>query len=137
MKMLRESGSVILQHEIECTAEDTVRFSAHTSAFIRLSGDGKAAILDIGGTKMYVSLLGDGVFDIRAAAPDAYSPIPGPAPSASSDTPKPQAVNEGFQKLEVHLKGKDAYRIAVWFYPLAEGEELPKEKPAVKPLAVW
>ena len=137
MKMLRADGSVILQDEIECTAEDTIRWSAHTYAFIRLAENGKAAVLDVGGTKMYVALLADGVFDVRAAAPDAYSPIPGPAPSASSETPKPQAVNEGFQKLEVHLKGADAHRIAVWFYPLTDGREIPKEKPTVKPLAVW
>ena len=137
MKMRRADGSVILQDEIECTAEDTVRWSAHTSAFIRLAENGKAAVLDIGGTKMYVALLADGVFDVRAAAPDAYSPIPGAAPTASSDIPKPQAVNEGFQKLEVHLKGKDAYRIAVLFYPLTDGREVPTEKPNVKPLATW
>ena len=137
MKMLRESGSVILQDEIECTAEDTVRWSAHTPAAVRLYESGKAAILDIDGTKMYVALLTDGYFTVRAAAPDEYSPIPGPAPSASSDTPRPQAVNEGVQKLEIHHKGKDSHRIAVWFYPLTDGREIPAEKPALKPLSVW
>ena len=93
--------------------------------------------LDIGGTKMYVALLADGVFGVRAAAPDENSPEVLPAPSASCETPKPQAVNEGVQKLEVHLSGKDSHRIAVWFYPLTDGREVPTEKPAVKPLAIW
>jgi hypothetical protein len=137
MKMLRESGSVILQDEIECTAEDTVRFSAHTPAAVRLYESGKAAVLDIDGTKMYVSLLTDGYFTVRAAAPDEYSPIPGPAPGASREELQPQAVNEGVQKLELHLSGKGAHRVAVWFYPLTDGREVPKEKPAVKPLSVW
>jgi hypothetical protein len=137
MKMLRESGSVILQDEIECTAEDTVRWSAHTPAAVRLYESGKAAVLDIDGTKMYVSLLTDGYFTVRAAAPDEYSPIPGPAPGASREELQPQAVNEGMQKLEVHLSGKGAHRVAVWFYPLTDGREVPKEKPAVKPLSVW
>ena len=137
MKMLRESGSVILQDEIECAAEDTVRWSAHTPAAVRLYESGKAAVLDIDGTKMYVSLLTDGYFTVRAAAPDEYSPIPGPAPGASREELQPQAVNEGMQKLEVHLSGKGAHRVAVWFYPLTDGREVPKEKPAVKPLSVW
>ena len=137
MKMLRESGSVILQDEIECLAEDTLRWSAHTPASIRLYESGKAAVLDIAGTRLYVALLADGVFGVRSAAPDENSPIPGPAPSAGCADPKPQATNEGIQKLEVHLKGKESHRIAVWFKPLAEGEELPTEKPSVKPLSVW
>jgi len=137
MKMLRADGSVILQDEIECTAEDTVRWSAHTPAAIRLYESGKAAVLDIGGVKMYVALLTDGYFTVRAAAPDEYSPIPAPAPGASREEPQPQAVNNGIQKLEIHLKNKDSHCIAVWFKPLAEGEDIPAEKPAVKPLAVW
>jgi hypothetical protein len=137
MKMLRADGSVILQDEIECAAEDTVRWSAHTPAAIRLYESGKAAVLDIGGTKMYVALLTDGCFGVRAAAPDEYSPIPAPAPGASREEPQPQAVNNGIQKLEIHLKNKDIHRIAVWFKPLTEGEDIPAEKPIVKPLAVW
>jgi hypothetical protein len=137
MKMLRADGSVILQDEIECLAEDVIRWSAHTPASIRLYESGKAAVLDIGGTKMYVALLTDGCFGVRAAAPDEYSPIPAPAPGASREEPQPQAVNNGIQKLEIHLKGEEGHRIAVWFKPLAEGEALPAEKPAVKPLAVW
>ncbi len=137
MKMLRESGSVILQDEIECCAEDVIRWSAHTPASVRLYESGKAAVLDIEGTKMYVSLLTDGYFTVRAAAPDEHSPIPAPAPSASNPEPQPQAENPGVQKLEIHLKNKDSHRIAVWFRPLSDGEELPCEKPAVKPLAIW
>ncbi len=137
MKMLRDSGSVILQDEIECEEGDVIRWSAHTPAAIRLYESGKAAVLDIEGTKMYVALLGDGVFGARAAAPDENSPEVLPAPSASSETPKPQAVNEGVQKLEIHLSGSCAHRIAVWFYPLTEGREIPSEKPEIKPLSVW
>lgn len=137
MKMLRDSGSVILQDEIECSAEDVIRWSAHTPASVCLYESGKAAVLDIDGTKMYVALLSDGYFGVRAAAPDQYSPIPGPAPSASNPEPHPQAENKGVQKLEIHLKGKTGHRIAVWFYPLTDGREVPTEKPTVKPLSVW
>ena len=94
-------------------------------------------MLDIDGVKMYVALLTDGYLTVRAAAPDAYSPIPGPAPGASSEILHPQAENPGVQKLEIHSKGAESRRIAVWFYPLTDGREIPKEKPAVKPLSVW
>lgn len=137
MKMLRKSGSVILQDEIECVAEDTVRWSAHTPAAIRLYESGKAAVLDIDGVKMYVALLTDGCFTVRAAVPDVYSPIPAPALGSSNGEPKPQAENSGVQKLEIHLSGKDAHRIAVWFYPLTDGRAIPAEKPEVKPLCDW
>ena len=137
MKMFRADGSVILQDEIECTAEDIIRWSAHTPAAIRLYESGKAAVLDIDGVKMYVSILTDGYFTVRAAVPDENSPEVLPAPSSSNPEPRPQATNEGYQKLEIHLKNKDAHRIAVWFKPLSEGEANPTEKPAVKPLSVW
>ena len=135
MKMLRESGSVILQDEIECSEEDVIRWSAHTPASVRLYESGKAALLDIDGTRMYVALLADGCFAVSAAAPDENSPIPAPAEYVSG--PRPQAVNHGIQKLTVTLKGKGSHRIAVWFKPLSEGEEIPAEKPAITPLALW
>ncbi len=137
IKMLRESGSVLLQDEIECAEGDVVRWSAHTPASVRFYEKGKAAVLDIDGTKMYVALLTDGYFTVSAAAPDEYSPIPEPAPSASSETPRPQATNEGIQKLVVHLTGKEKHEICVWFYPLTDGREIPSEKPAVKALSEW
>jgi hypothetical protein len=135
MKMLRESGSVILQDEIECAAEDVIRWTAHTPATVMFRESGKSAILDIGGTKMRVVLLTDGYFTVRAAAPDAYSPIPAPAEHA--DGLHYQATNEGIQKLEIHLSGKESHRIAVWFKPLAEGEGFDAEAPEIKPLAEW
>ena len=93
-------------------------------------------ILDIQGTKMYVSLLTDGVFELRPSAPDEYSPVVEPAASSSSSVLKGQAENPGC-KLVVELKGKTAYRIAVWMAPLTDGREVPTEKPTVKPLSVW
>ena len=135
MKMCRADGSVILQDEIDCSEEDTIRWSAHTPASVVFRDSGKTAILDIDGTKLCVMLLSEGYFTVRAAAPDAYSPIPAPAEYA--DGPHPQAVNNGVQKLEIHQKGKKNHRIAVWFYPLTDGRELPTEKPEIKPLSVW
>ena len=135
MMMRRADGSVILQDEIECAAEDTVRWSAHTPASVIFRDQGKTAILDMDGTKMCVRLLSDGYFTVRAAAPDAYSPIPAPAEHA--DGLHPQAKNEGKQKLVVNLSGREKHTVAVWFYPLTDGREIPTEDPNVKPLAEW
>lgn len=136
MKLDRKDGTVLVQDEIRCSAEDEIRWSAHTSAFAKILESGKAVILDIQGTKMYVSLLTDGVFELRPSAPDEYSPVVEPAASSSSSVLKGQAENPGC-KLVVELKGKTAYRIAVWMAPLTDGREVPTEKPTVKPLSVW
>ena len=130
-----QGGSIILQDEIECSAEDIVRWTAHTPASVIFRDQGKTAILDMDGTKMCVRLLSDGYFTVRAAAPDAYSPIPAPAEHA--DGLHPQAKNEGKQKLVVNLSGREKHTVAVWFYPLTDGKEIPTEKPTVNPLSEW
>ena len=135
MKMLRSDGSVILQDEIECDECDTLRWSAHTPASVIFRDSGKGAILDIDGTRMYVKLLDEGSFAVRAAVPDEYSPVPAPAEYA--DGPRPQAKNEGIQKLMIRLSGAKKHTVAVWFYPLTDGREIPTESPAVKPLSIW
>ena len=133
MKMYRKDGSLLLQDEIRCSAEDVIRWSAHTPAAIRLYESGKAAVLDIDGVKMYVALLADGVFEVRAAAADENSPFCYTNdPSVSA-----QAENKGIGKLVVHLSKKSAARIAVWMVPLTDGREIPTEKPSIKPLSVW
>ncbi len=136
LKLYRKDGSVLVQDELRCNKEDAVRWSAHTSAFSKIIESGKAAILEIQGVKMYVSLLTDGVFELRPSAPDEFSPAVEPAANSSSSVLKGQAENPGC-KLVINLSGKSSYRIAVWMYPLIDGREIPTEKPAVKPLALW
>ena len=137
MKILRDSGSILLQDEIECAEGDLVRWSAHTPASVIFRDSGKTAVLDIDGTKMCVRLLTEGYFTVRAAVADEHSPIPEPAPTASDPTPKPQATNNGIQKLVIHLSGKEKHTVVVWFYPLTDGRELPSETPEIKSLSLW
>ncbi len=136
LKLDRKDGSVLVQDEIRCASEDVIRWSAHTAAAARLYESGRAAVLEIDGVKMYVSLLTEGVFELRPSAADENSPVVEPAANSSSSVLKGQAENTGV-KLVVHLKGKAHRRIAVWMLPLIEGREIPKEKPSVKPLALW
>ncbi len=137
MKMLRESGSVLLQDEIECAENDVIRWSAHTPAAIRLYEKGKAAVLDIEGTKLLAVLLTEGCFEVRAAVADENSPTLAPAPTSTSSIPVPQATNEGIQKLVVHLTGKMKHTVSVWLRPLQEGEDIPAQKPQVSALSLW
>ena len=139
MKLCRADQRIIIQDEIECRTEDVIRWSAHTPASARLYESGKAAVLDIDGVKMYAKILTDGVFEIRAAAADENSPVVW-NPNATEKTPpehRGQALNNGTQKLMIHLSGKTSHRIAVWLYPLTDGREIPAEMPAIKPLALW
>jgi len=139
MKLDRRDGSLLIQDEIRATAEDVIRWSAHTPASVRLFESGKAALLDIGGVKMYVESLADGVFEVRAGVADENSPVVW-NPNANENT-KPehrgQALNNGMQKLVIHLKGKTSYRIAIRMLPLTDGKEISAEKPTIKPLAIW
>ncbi|MBP3605309.1 MAG: heparinase II/III family protein [Clostridia bacterium] len=135
MKMLRESGSVLLQDEIECEAADAIRWSAHTPASVIFRDQGKTAVLDIDGTKMCAILLTEGYFTVRAACADENSPVPGPAEYV--DKLCPQATNSGVQKLVVNLTGKQKHTVAVWFYPLTAGREIPVEHPQLRPLSEW
>ena len=139
MMMDRKTGSLLLQDEISCKKEDTLRWSAHTPAAVRLMESGKAALLDIDGVKMYAVLLTDGVFEVRAGVADENSPKVY-NPNVNENTPpeyRGQALNHGIQKLVVNLSGKTHHRIAVRFYPLTDGKEIPTERPSVKPLSVW
>ena len=137
MMLDRESGTLLLQDEIRCSAEDTVRWSAHTPAAIRLFESGKAALLSIDGVKMYAVLMADGVFEARAGVADENSPhVYNPNANAKPEN-SGQATNQGMQKLVVHLSGKTHYTLAVRFYPLTEGREIPTEKIPVKPLSLW
>ena len=139
MMLDRKDGSLLLQDEIFSEKEDLVRWSAHTPAAVRLYESGKAALLDIDGVKMYAVLLADGVFELRAGVADENSPTVY-NPNATEKTPpeyRGQALNNGIQKLVVNLSGKSYYRIAVHFYPLMDGKEIPKERPQIKPLSLW
>ena len=92
--------------------------------------------LDIDGTKMCVMLLTDGSFSVRAAEADENSPTPAPAVTAKGEV-IPQAKNPRYQKLVINLAGAAHRTVAVWFYPLTDGREIPADAPELKPLALW
>ena len=134
MMLHRPSKSVLVQDEIECKAEDVIRWSAHTPATVSIAEDGKTAVLDMDGTKLFAEILTDGVFEVTLGRADENSPIVQPAPRESDPTPAPQKDNEGISRLFVLLSGKENHRIAIRFTEMTDAEITPA---AVKPLSLW
>ena len=134
MMLHRPSKSVLIQDEIECKAEDVIRWAAHTPAVVNIAEDGKTAVLDMDGTKLFAELLTEGAFAVTLGRADEYSPIVQPAPRESDPTPAPQKDNEGISRLFVLLSGKESHRIAIRFTEMTDAEITPAE---VKPLSLW
>ncbi len=135
MRFDRPSRSVLIQDEIECKSEDVIRWSAHTPAAVEIAEDGKTAVLDMEGTKLFAELLSEGVFAVTLGRADENSPVVQPAPRESDPTPAPQKDNEGVSRLFVLLEGKESHRIAIRFTEMEEGMEIAPAE--VKPLALW
>ena len=134
MMLDRTSKSVLIQDEIECKAEDVIRWSAHTAAAVEIAEDGKSALLDMDGVKLRAEILTEGTFAVALGRADEYSPVLAPAPRESDPTPAPQKDNEGVSRLFVLLGGKESYRIAIRFVQISETET---EAASVKPLSLW
>ncbi len=69
---------------------------------------------------------GGGVWTVREALPLPTSP----APAAN-------ATNTNYKKLAIQLTGVTNTTLAVWFVPLAPGENPPTNSPALTPLNTW
>ncbi len=136
LRLDRTERAVVLQDEINCKAEDLIRWSAHTPAEITLSEDGKLATLDLDGTRLCAELLTGGAFEVCLGRADENSPIVQPAPRETSPIPEPQRDNEGISRLTLHLSGKEAHRIAVRFYVPNEDARAPADYVPI-PLALW
>ena len=134
MMLDRVSKSVLIQDEIECKTEDVIRWAAHTPASVAIAEDGKSAVLDMDGTKLFAELLTEGVFEVTLGRADENSPALAPAPRESDPTPAPQRDNEGVSRLFVLISGKTCHRIAIRFTEMDEAEILPAK---VKPLSLW
>ena len=138
LKLIADQKTVILQDELRVLPEDKVVWAAQTSAVVTLAEDGKSAVLEKDGKRLYAALLSEDLaLTVRDAAPTELSPEVLPAASEGSGESKGQAVNTGCSKLVIEATGKDAHTIAVAFLPLADGMDAPEALPALKKLALW
>lgn len=96
--------SVVVSDEISLKAPSEVWWFAHTEADIKISEDGKTAVLTRKGKKLKAELITEGRFEEAPAKPLPTSP-----------TVSGQNENVGFRKLAVHLNNFKAGVIQVRF----------------------
>ena len=121
---------VLVQDEIAGGANANVWWFMHYqsgSTQVALSSDGTSVTMTQGGNRLWGKIISSGgTFQIMTAQPLPTSP-----------DPVGQDLNTNFQKLAIHLTGVSNTTIAVWFVPLAPGQNQPLVAPAITPLAQW
>ena len=122
--MSEDKTSVVVRDELSLDVSDTGWWFAHTRGKITLLDGGKSAVIEQGGEKLLLTVLGEGVFDVMEAKhlnekhyqPDQYD-------------------NSEYRKLAISFDGS-AKEITVAIAPMENGE-MPKQLPEVKELAAW
>ncbi len=138
LKLCADMRAVVVQDEITVLPEDRIVWAAQSKAKIELSEDKRSAVLTLDGKRLYAAILSDGLtFSAMDCAPTELSPEVEAARDEHAGISRPQAVNEGCQKLVIDASGKGAYTVAVAFLPLADGANAPESLPELKKLAVW
>jgi len=120
----------LIQDEIEgATNADVWWFMHYQKDNIQaaVSADGTTVTLTQGNKRLWGKILsGGGAFQIMDARPLPTSP-----------DPPGQNPNTSYGKLAIHLSGITNTTLAVWFVPLAPGQNPPIVSPPITPLAEW
>ena len=118
MRMTEDRRWVVIRDELAIDNSDTGYWFAHTSADITLVDDGRSAVLEMDGERMYATVLEGGKFEVMPAVhlyeghymPDQYD-------------------NSKYKKLAIRFNG--ATNISVAIAPMPDGvipEDLPENK---------
>ncbi len=130
VQLLGNRRQVLVQDEIVTPSPTTVWWFAHysiPSTTVTISADGSSVMMQKGSERLWGKIIsGGGVFTAMAAAPLPTSPNP------PENTP-----NTSANKLAIQLTGVTNTTLAVWFVPLAPGENPPATQPVITPLAQW
>ena len=129
IQLLGQRKQVLIQDEIAHPTPTTCWWFAHFSAGVstEISSDGTSVTLTSGTERLWGKVVsGGGVWTVRDALPLPTSPAP--AENAS---------NGGYKKLAIQLSNVTNTTLAVWFVPLAPGENPPESLPTVVPLDTW
>lgn len=124
--MMLDRKRVLVQDQIAAKKPAEVYWFMQTQADVKISDDGRAATLTLGGVNLRATLAGD---------PAAKFSVTDAAPLPTSPHPEKQAVNTGYRRLTVHLPTVSKTRFAVSF-ELTDGAA----KPAaieLTPLEKW
>jgi len=124
MMMSEDKKWIVVRDELSLESLDTGWWFAHTRGEITLLDGGKRAVIEMGGEKLLLAILGEGSFTVMAAKHLRDD-------LAEED----QYDNSNCRKLAISFDGK-ATEITVAIAPMENGE-VPTELPEVKPLSAW
>jgi autotransporter-associated beta strand protein len=121
---------VLIQDEIAGGTNANVWWFMHyqnNSTQVDISPDGSSVTMTQGSARLWGKILSSGgTFEDMSALPLPTSP-----------NPVGQNSNPTYSKLAIHLAGVSNTTIAVWFVPLAPGENPPILPPTLTTLAEW
>ncbi len=134
MMMTNNRTRIVMQDEISTKVPSEVYWFMHTNADITLSEDGKGALLEINGKRLYVRINGgpaDAEFSIMPIEPLPTSPNP---PKQKGEF---MAAYTGDKKLAIHVNNITDMTLSVEFIPLRAGEGIPNDTTVVIPMSEW
>lgn len=131
IQLLNGRKEVLVQDEIVTPSASTAWWYAHfqvTSTPPAISPDGKSVLLTSGSERLWGKIVsGGGVWTVRPAS----------ALIQTNNPPVADTPNTGKNKLAIQLTGVTNTTLAVWFVPLAPGENPPETTPTITPLSSW
>ncbi|MBO4494249.1 MAG: DUF4214 domain-containing protein [Clostridiales bacterium] len=127
LKMIKSKDCVVIQDEISLAKPGEIYWFAHTKGQIKVSSDGKSAIITVDSDRLWVGLLSEnGRFTAMKAEPLSTS-------KSIPDATK----NDEYRKLAIHLTNTKDTMISVACIPLKNGETKPSWTPSVKAISEW
>lgn len=130
MALINDRSAFIVRDEIITSKPSDIYWFAHTKANVTLSDDGKSAILEQKGKKLYVGLLtpSDASFTVEKDEPLPQSP--------QYDFQE-SSFNASVHKLRIHISDSESANISVFMMPIRGGEDVTKYIPEVKSIDEW
>lgn len=123
MKMTADKKWIVVRDELSLNADDVGYWFAHTRGEITVTDSGKSAVIEMGGDKLYLTILGEGSFTVMKAEPlfEGHNQ-PG------------QRDNSDVRRLAISFKGSTHISVAIT--TMIDGKT-PESLPEDKPLAEW
>ncbi len=130
VQLFNKRREVLVQDEIVLPSAGSAWWFAHfrnDQVTPTISADGTSVTLQQGTERLWGKIVsGGGTWTVQAARPLPTSPNP---PEAN--------LNTVFSKLAINLTGITNTTLAVWFVPLAPGENPPTTTPTITALNTW
>ena len=123
MRMTADKRWLIVRDELMLEENDIGYWFAHTRGEITVAEDGRSAVIEMDGDKLYFALLSDGSFSVMPAE-HLYN----------GHVQEDQRDNSDVTKLTITFKGSSTLSVAIT--PMYDGV-MPEDLPEDKPLSQW